>query len=57
MDKDRIKGSSTQAKGVVKELAGKALGDAKLAAEGQSDRAKGKLQSAVGGLKDAFKKK
>jgi uncharacterized protein YjbJ (UPF0337 family) len=52
MDKDRIKGSSTQAKGVVKELAGKALGDAKLTAEGQSDRAKGKLQSAIGGLKD-----
>jgi uncharacterized protein YjbJ (UPF0337 family) len=40
MDKDRIKGSSTQAKGVIKELAGKALGDAKLTAEGQSDRAK-----------------
>jgi uncharacterized protein YjbJ (UPF0337 family) len=56
MDKDRIKGSSTQAKGVVKELAGKALGDAKLTAEGRSDRAKGKLQSAIGGLKDALKK-
>jgi uncharacterized protein YjbJ (UPF0337 family) len=57
MDKDRIRGSSTQAKGVVKELAGKALGDAKLTAEGQNDRAKGKLQSAIGGLKDALKKK
>jgi uncharacterized protein YjbJ (UPF0337 family) len=56
MDKDRIRGSSTQAKGVVKELAGKALGDAKLTAEGRSDRAKGKLQSAIGGLKDALKK-
>jgi uncharacterized protein YjbJ (UPF0337 family) len=57
MDKDRIKGSSTQAKGVVKELAGKALGDAKLTTEGRSDRAKGKLQSAIGGLKDALKQK
>jgi uncharacterized protein YjbJ (UPF0337 family) len=51
-----VRGSSTQAKGVVKELAGKALGDAKLTAEGRSDRAKGKLQSAIGGLKDALKK-
>jgi uncharacterized protein YjbJ (UPF0337 family) len=57
MDKDRIKGSSAQAKGVVKELAGKALGDAKLTAEGRGDRAKGKLQSAIGGFKDALKKK
>jgi hypothetical protein len=41
---------------VVKELAGKALGDAKLT-EGRSDRAKGKLQSAIGGLKDTLRKK
>jgi uncharacterized protein YjbJ (UPF0337 family) len=57
MDKDRIKGSAAQAKGVVKELTGKALGDAKLTVEGRSERAKGKLQSAIGGLKDALKKK
>jgi len=57
MDKDRVKGSSTQAKGVVKELAGKVLGDAKLTAEGRGDRAKGKLQSTIGGLKDALRKK
>jgi uncharacterized protein YjbJ (UPF0337 family) len=30
MDKDRIKGSAQQAKGVVKEMAGKVTGDAKL---------------------------
>jgi uncharacterized protein YjbJ (UPF0337 family) len=57
MNKDRTGGSSTQAKGVAKELAGKALADAKLPAEGRSDRAKGKLQSAIGGLKDALEKK
>ena len=57
MNKDRTGGSSTQAKGVAKELAGKALADAKLPAEGRSDRAKGKLQSAIGGSKDALKKK
>ena len=48
MDKDRIAGAAKQAKGAVKEAAGKAVGDSKLAAEG-------KIQNAVGGLKDALK--
>jgi uncharacterized protein YjbJ (UPF0337 family) len=55
MDKDRIAGSAKQAKGAVKEAAGKALGDSKLVAEGKSDKAEGKIQNAVGGLKDAVK--
>lgn len=38
-------------------IGGNALSDAKLTAEGRSDRAKRKLQSAIGGLKDALKKK
>jgi len=57
MDKDRIKGSAQQAKGAVKEAAGKALGDKKLEAEGQTDKAAGKVQNAVGGLKDALRGK
>jgi uncharacterized protein YjbJ (UPF0337 family) len=56
MDKDRIKGAATQAKGALKEAAGKALGDSKLVADGKSDKLQGKLQNAVGGLKDALKK-
>jgi len=55
MDKDRIAGSAKQAKGAIKEVAGKALGDSKLVAEGKSDKAEGKIQNAVGGLKDAVK--
>ena len=55
MDNDRIAGSAKQAKGAVKEAAGKALGDSKLVAEGKSDKAEGKIQNAVGGLKDAVK--
>ena len=43
MDKDRIAGSAEQAKGKVKEVAGKVAGDAKLEAEGKSDRAAGKV--------------
>jgi uncharacterized protein YjbJ (UPF0337 family) len=57
MDKDRIKGTAEQAKGNVKEVAGKALGDSKLEGEGKADQAKGKVQNAVGGLKDALRGK
>jgi uncharacterized protein YjbJ (UPF0337 family) len=52
MDKDRIKGAVDQAKGAVKEAAGKATGDQKLQAEGAADKLAGKTESAVGGMKD-----
>ena len=57
MDKDRVAGSAKQVKGTVKEAAGKAVGDAKLQADGKADKIEGKVQNAVGGLKDALKKK
>ena len=56
MDKDRIAGAAKQAKGAIKETVGKAVGDTKLTAEGKSDKANGKVQNAIGGLKDALKK-
>ena len=56
LDKDRIAGTAKQAKGAIKEAAGKSLGDAKLAAEGKTDKVEGKIQNAIGGLKDALKK-
>jgi uncharacterized protein YjbJ (UPF0337 family) len=56
MDKDRIAGAAKQTKGAIKETAGKLFGDAKLTAEGKSDKIEGKIQNAVGGLKDALKK-
>ena len=52
MDKDRIEGSAKQAGGAIKETAGKALGDKKMEAEGAAKKAEGKVQNAVGGLKD-----
>lgn len=55
MNKDRIQGSAEQAKGKIKEVAGKATGDAKLEAEGKADKAAGKIQNTVGGMKDAAK--
>ena len=57
MDKDRIKGAANQAKGAVKEAAGKLTGDPKLEAEGKTDKAVGRVQSAVGGLKDTLRRK
>ena len=56
MNKDRIAGAGKQAKGAMKEIAGKVTGDAKLKAEGKADKAEGKLQNAIGGVKDAFRK-
>jgi uncharacterized protein YjbJ (UPF0337 family) len=55
MNKDRIAGSAKQVKGSVKETIGKAVGDAKLEAEGKSDQVEGKIQNAVGSLKDAMR--
>jgi uncharacterized protein YjbJ (UPF0337 family) len=55
MDKDRIAGAAKQAKGAVKEAAGKVTGDAKLASEGKADKVAGKVQNAVGGLKDSIR--
>ena len=57
VDKDRIKGSAEQAKGKIKEVAGKVTGDSKLRSEGKTDQVKGKIQNAVGGVKDALRGK
>jgi uncharacterized protein YjbJ (UPF0337 family) len=57
MDKDRVVGSAKQIKGTVKQVVGKAVGDAKLEAEGNSDKIEGKVQNAIGGVKDTLKGK
>ena len=57
MDKDRIAGSAKEIKGAVRQVAGKALGDAKLEADGKADKIEGKVQNAVGGLKDTLRGK
>src|SRR5665254_18292 len=54
VDKDRIKGSAEQAKGKVKEVAGKLTGDRKLQSEGKGDQVKGKVRNAIGALKTRF---
>jgi uncharacterized protein YjbJ (UPF0337 family) len=53
MDSDRVKGAAHEAKGAVKEAVGKVTGDAKIQAEGSAEKNAGKVQNAVGGMKDA----
>ena len=55
MDKDRIAGSAHQAKGAIKETIGKATGDTKTQADGAAEKMAGKVQNAVGGVKDAVR--
>jgi uncharacterized protein YjbJ (UPF0337 family) len=57
MDKDRIKGVGHQVKGAVKEVAGKVTGDTKTEAEGKAEKAAGKVQNTVGGVKDSLRGK
>jgi uncharacterized protein YjbJ (UPF0337 family) len=56
MDRDRIAGAAKEIKGSVKETVGKAVGDAKLQSDGKADKVEGKVQNAIGGLKDSLKK-
>lgn len=55
MDKDRVAGSAKQIKGTTKELVGKAIGDTKLESEGKADKVEGKIQNAIGGIKDTVR--
>ena len=55
MDRDRIEGSGTKMKGDIKETAGRVTGDQKLQQEGAMDKVKGKIQNAIGGIKDALR--
>lgn len=57
MDKDRVEGSVEQAKGKVKEIAGKVTGDSKLEGEGKADQVAGKIQNTIGGVKDTLRGK
>ena len=57
MDKDRVVGSAKNIKGTVKQMVGKAVGDAKLESKGRADKIGGKVQNAFGGLKDTLKGK
>jgi len=54
-DHDRIEGAAKNIGGQIKEGVGKLTGDAKLETEGRADRVEGKVQNAVGGVKDSLR--
>ncbi|MBB4798682.1 uncharacterized protein YjbJ (UPF0337 family) [Brevundimonas bullata] len=54
-DHDRVEGAAKNIGGKIKEAAGKVTGDEKLKAEGRADQVEGKVQNAVGGLKDTLR--
>jgi uncharacterized protein YjbJ (UPF0337 family) len=53
MDTVRIDGATHQAEGAVKEKIGKVTGDKRSEAEGKAEKTAGKVQTAVGGVRDA----
>jgi uncharacterized protein YjbJ (UPF0337 family) len=55
MNKDQVKGRMEQAKGNVKEAAGKVVGNEKLEAEGKVDKTAGKAQATYGDVKEDVK--
>ena len=54
-DQDRIDGAAKEMGGKAKEAAGHVTGDEKLKAEGKADQVAGKVQNAVGGVKDSLR--
>ncbi|MBC7665452.1 MAG: CsbD family protein [Caulobacter sp.] len=56
MTKDQVEGRTTQAKGDIKEAAGKLVGNQKRQGEGLVDQAKGKTQAGYGDAKEQVKK-
>lgn len=55
MDKDRIAGEAKQVKGSAKEAIGKVTGNKQTEAEGNADKAEGKVQGGIGKAKDAVR--
>ncbi|MBA3048487.1 MAG: CsbD family protein [Alphaproteobacteria bacterium] len=54
-DHDRVEGAAKNLGGKAKEFAGDVTGDEKLKAEGKADQVSGKVQNAVGGVKDSLR--
>jgi len=55
MDRDRIAGAAKEIQGSVKQAIGKLGGDAKLQSDGKAERTTGKIQNAVGSMKDTLR--
>jgi len=56
MDKDRIAGAAKNMRGSIKEMIGEVVGDPKLQSDGKADKVSGRIQNAIGGIKDTLRK-
>ncbi|MFC7394355.1 CsbD family protein [Scopulibacillus cellulosilyticus] len=56
MSNDKLKGKGNQVKGEAKKAWGNITNDDQKVAEGEKDKAKGKIQEKAGDVKDIFKK-
>lgn len=56
MNKDQVKGGLEEAKGKVKEVTGKVVGNKRLEAEGDVEQVAGKIQKTYGDAKEQAKK-
>ncbi|MFJ6483642.1 MULTISPECIES: CsbD family protein [unclassified Streptomyces] len=55
-DKEKSRSKVEQAKGKLKETAGRAVGNERLTAEGRAEKAKGDARQAKEKMKDVFKR-
>jgi uncharacterized protein YjbJ (UPF0337 family) len=55
VNKDQVGGVAKQAKGAVKDAAGKAIGNQQMQAEGKADKVAGKVQKSYGDMKEKIK--
>ena len=55
MNKDRVVGAAKTVAGNIKQALGKAVGDQKTVTDGKTEAAEGKVQNAVGGIKDTIR--
>jgi uncharacterized protein YjbJ (UPF0337 family) len=56
MNKDQVKGRARAAKGKVKEIVGKIVGNKRMESKGKVQKAAGDIQTSYGDLKDDLKK-
>jgi uncharacterized protein YjbJ (UPF0337 family) len=56
MNKNQVEGRAKQAKGKVKEMAGKVTGDTELEYKGKAEKQGGKVEASYGDLKRDIKK-
>ena len=56
MNKEGIVGAAKTVAGNIKQAVGKAVGDQKTVTVGKTEAAEGKVQNALGGIKDAVRR-